>query len=70
MKKIIYKFGFDNIFDFHFMSDFTTVASLIEDGTDISNLDYEDEDDFYCYSENKTYSELDLFKKFNIQKIE
>jgi hypothetical protein len=63
---IEYKYGIDNIFDFGFMEDFTTIASFKEDGNDTSNIAYEDEDDFYCYSEKKAYTEAELFKKFNI----
>lgn len=64
-----YKYGQDNIFDFSFMADFTTIASFKEDGNDISNIFYHDEDDFYCYSEKKSYTEKELFKKFNIKKV-
>lgn len=66
---LVYKYGHDNIFDFSFMADFTTIASFKEDGNDISNISYDDEDDFYCYSENKSYTEKELLKKFNIQKV-
>ena len=40
-----------------------------EDGNNISNIKYEDEDDFYCFSEKKTYTKDELFKKFNIKKV-
>ena len=68
--KIVYKYGVDNIFDFHFMDDFTTVILFKEEyGGSISNIHYENEDDFYCFSEKKVYTEDALFKKFNIQKV-
>jgi hypothetical protein len=69
MEKIIYKHGMDNIFDFYFMDDFTTIASLKDDGIDISNLQHQDEDDFYCLTEQRVYNESQLFEKFNIKKI-
>ena len=57
----------DNIFEFGFMDDFTTVLLAKEDyGIDISNLKYQNEDDFYCFSEKKVYSDEELYKKFNI----
>lgn len=67
---LTYVRGKDNVFDFPFMVDFTTVAILEEDGKDISSLNYDDIDDFYCYSENKVYTEKELFEKFNIKKIQ
>ena len=67
--KLVYKYGQDNIFDFSFMDDFTTVLAFEEDGNNISNLIYQDRDDFYCYSENKVYTENELFNKFNICKV-
>ena len=66
---LVYRYGKDNIFDFSFMEDFTTVLAFKEDGNNISNIKYEDEDDFYCYSEKKTYTKDKLFKKFNIKKV-
>lgn len=68
-QKIIYKYGEDNIFDFYFMNDFTTILSLIEKGENVNHLKFIDEDDFYCYSEKKVYSEKKLFEKFNIIKV-
>lgn len=67
---INYKIGIDNIFDFSFMDDFTTVILAKEEyNIDISTLNYQNEDDFYSFIENKVYSEKDLFKKFNIRKV-
>ena len=66
---LVYRYGKDNIFDFSFMEDFTTVLIFKEDGNNISNIKYEDEDDFYCFSEKKTYTKDELFKKFNIKKV-
>jgi len=67
--KLIYKNGYDNIFDFSFMDDFTTILIFEENGNDISNLNYNDKDDFYCYSEKKVYTENQLFSKFDIAKV-
>lgn len=65
---LIYKHGIDNIFDFSFMEDFTTVVLAKEEyNIDISTLNYEN--DFYSFSENKVYSEKELFAKFNIKKV-
>jgi len=66
---LTYRHGIDNIFDFHFMEDFTTILALKDDGIDTSNLKYEDEDDFYCFSEKKVFTESEIFKKFNIQRV-
>lgn len=67
---ILYRFGIDNIFDFSFMEDFTTVAIAKEEyNIDISYLNYKDEDDFYSFSENRVYTEKELFEKFNVRKI-
>ena len=52
------------------MDDFTTVILAKEEyNIDISTLNYQNEDDFYSFIENKVYSEKDLFKKFNIRKV-
>lgn len=67
MDKYIYRPGIDNIFGFYFMDDFTTVAVIKEGETDTSNLEYENDDDFYCFSEKKSYLAEELFKKFNIE---
>ena len=65
-----YKIGIDNIFDFSFMDDFTTVILAKEEyNIDISTLNYQNEDDFYSFIENKVYSEKELFEKFNIKKV-
>ena len=69
INKVIYRKGKDNIFDFPFMDDFTTVAILKEDGKDISHLNYTDEDDFYSFSEDKSYTTQELFAKFNIKEV-
>jgi hypothetical protein len=66
---LIYRYSKDNIFDFSFMEDFTTILAFKEDGKNISKINYKDEDDFYCYSENKSYTEDELFEKFNIKKV-
>ena len=67
MDKYIYRPGIDNIFDFSFMDDFTTVAVVKEEGEiNISELKYEN-DDFYCFSEKKSYLAEELFKKFNVE---
>lgn len=67
---ISYRFGIDNIFEYPFMKDFTTVILAKEEyNIDISHLKYEDEDDFYSFSENKVYTEKELFEKFNIKKL-
>ena len=68
-EEIIYRYGKDNIFDFSFMQDFTTISCLKESGQDISKIEYQDEDDFYSHSEKKSYTEEELFKKFNIKKV-
>lgn len=57
-----------NIFEFSFMDDFTTVILAEEEyGIDISELEFEDGDDFYCFSEKKSYTMEELCKKFNIE---
>jgi hypothetical protein len=67
MDKLTFNPKIDNIFEFGFMDDFTTVLLAKEDyGIDISNLKYQNEDDFYCFSEQKAYSNEDLYRKFNI----
>ena len=68
-EEIIYRHGRDNIFDFSFMEDFTTILNLQENGEDVSNIEYQDEDDFYSRSEKKSYTEEELFKKFNVKKV-
>lgn len=61
----------DNIFEFSLMDDFTTVVLAKEEyGIDISELQYEDGDDFYCFSEKKSYTAEKLFKKFNFEILE
>jgi len=66
---LVYRYGKDNVFDFGFMKDFTTILAFKEDGNDISNIQYIDKDDFYCYSDKKVYTEKELFKKFNVKKM-
>jgi len=57
----------DNIFDYYFMNDYTTILLAKEEyGVNIENLDYKDEDEFFCFSENRVYSEEELFRKYNI----
>jgi len=68
--KIIYENEIENIFSFSFMEDFTTVLLAKEEyKINTSNLIYQDEDDFYSFSEKKAYTKNELFKKFNIQKV-
>ena len=69
MDRIVFRPKIDNIFEFSFMDDFTTVELAKEEyGIDISELRCED--DFYCFSEKKTYANKELFKKFNIEVLE
>lgn len=68
MDRLVFNPRNDNIFDFYFMDDFTTVALAKEEyGIDISELKFED--DFYCFSEKKSYSAKELYKKFNVEVI-
>ena len=70
MDRLVYRHEIENIFDFSFMVDFTTVILAEEEyGIDISELKYEDGDDFYCFSEKKSYTTKELFNKFNIEVI-
>ncbi len=69
MDKRIFRPECENIFEFGFMDDFTTVELAKEEyGIHISKLKHEN--DFYCFSEKKTYSTEDLYKKFNIEVLE
>ena len=71
MDRRVFRPKFDNIFEFGFMDDFTTVVLAKEEyGVDISQLKYNDEDDFYCFSEKKSYTNKELYKKFNIAVLE
>lgn len=71
MNRPIFRQKVENIFEFSFMDNFTTVMLAEEEyGIDISELKYEDGDDFYCFSEKKSYTEEELFKKFNIVVLE
>jgi hypothetical protein len=71
MDKLFYRHGIDNIFAHSFMDDFTTVILAEEEyGIDISELQYEDGDDFYSFSEKKSYTKKELFKRFNIEEIQ
>lgn len=71
MDKLLYRPNFDNIFDFYFMDDYTTIVLAQEEyGIDISELKFENHDDFYCFSEKKSYIAEDLYKKFNIEILE
>ena len=66
MNRPVFRPEIDNIFEFSFMDDFTTVELAKEEyGIDISELKYGD--DFYCFSEKKTYTTEELYKKFNIE---
>ena len=74
-ESIIIKHGVDNIFEYGFMDDFTTVMAYLEDGGDLSQIDEKQLmdnlyfDDFYCFSENKIYRKMELYKKFNMVEI-
>lgn len=71
MDRLIYKPNFDNIFDFSFMDDYTTVVLAQEEyGIDISELKFENDDDLYCFSEKKSYKAEHLYEKFNIEILE
>jgi len=69
MNRPIFSPKIDNIFEFSFMDDFTTVMLAKEVyGIDISELKYED--DFYSFSEKKSYTTEELYKKFDIEVLE
>lgn len=69
MDRLVFRPEFDNIFEFSFMDDFTTIELAKEEyGLDISELKFEDR--FYCFSEKKSYTTEDLYKKFNIKILE
>ncbi len=69
MNRLIFRPETDNIFDFHFMDDFTTIELAKEEyEIDISEL--ENTDGFYCFSEKKSYATEDLYKKFGIEIVE
>jgi hypothetical protein len=50
-------------------SPFLWFRPLTEHNRMLFLLNYQNEDDFYSFIENKVYSEKDLFKKFNIRKV-
>ena len=67
MDKLTFNPKIDNIFEFGFMDNFTTVLLAKEEyNIDISTLIFQDEDSFYCFSEHKAYSNDELYIKFNI----
>ena len=69
MDRPVFRPKIDNIFEFSFMDDFTTIELAEEEyGIDISELNYKD--DFYCFSEKKSYTTEELYKKFNIKVLE
>ncbi|MEY4504212.1 MAG: hypothetical protein RL154_505 [Pseudomonadota bacterium] len=74
-EQIVLQYGIDNIFEYGFMNDFTTVTTYLEDGGDLSHIDNKQvekaiyNDDFYCVSEDKIYSKNEIYKKFNIVEI-
>ena len=68
MNRLVFRPKVDNIFEFSFMDDFTTIILAEEEyGIDISELEY---DDFYCFSEKKSYTAEELYKKINIEVLE
>lgn len=71
MNRPVFRPKIDNIFEFSFMDDFTTIILAEEEyGIDISELKYEDGDDFYCFSEKKSYTSEELYKEFDIEVFE
>ena len=69
MERPVFRPECDNIFEFSFMDDFTTIElAKVEYGIHLSKFKFED--DFYCFSEKKSYTAEELFKKFNIEVIE
>jgi hypothetical protein len=69
MNKVVFSPKNDNIFEFSFMDDFTTVELAKEEyGIDISEIKFGD--NFYCFSEKKSYTTEKLFKKFNIEVVD
>ena len=66
--RLVHKYGQYNLYDFSFMDDFIPIREYEKIGN-MSNLTYQDKNDFYCYSENKVYTEKELFNKFDIDKI-
>lgn len=69
MDRIIFRPKVDNIFEFSFMDDFTTVELAKEEyGIDIS--EFNNKADFYSFSENKSYTTEEIYKKFSIEDIE
>lgn len=74
-QSIVLEYGVDNIFEYWFMDDFTTVAAYLEDGGDLLHIDKKGietslyRDDFYCLSEKKAYTAESLYAKFNIVEI-
>lgn len=68
MNRLFFNPKTDNIFEFSFMDDFTTVILAEEEyEIDISKLKYKNGDDFYCFSEKKSYTTEELFRKFKIK---
>lgn len=69
MNELAFNPRIDNIFDFYFMVDFTTIDLAKEEyRVDLSQL--KSDDDFYCFSEKKFYTFEKLFKKFNVKVIQ
>ncbi|MGI8637906.1 MAG: hypothetical protein ACR2KZ_21110 [Segetibacter sp.] len=69
MEKTLISPEFDNIFDFYFMDDFTTIE-LAEEEYRIDTSELKFKDGFYCFSEKKPYTTENLYKKFNIEILE
>lgn len=74
-EKIVLESGIDNIFEYSFMQDFTTVAVYLEEGGDLSHLCDSAikkclyRDDFYSLVKMRPYTKDELYAKFNIFEI-
>ncbi len=69
MNRPIFRPNIDNIFEFSFMDDFTTVELAKEEyGINISEFNIEDE--FYSFSEKKSYTTKELYKRFSVEVLE
>lgn len=69
MNELVFNPRIDNIFDFYFMDDFTTIDLAKEKyGVELSKL--KSDNDFYCFSEKKFYTSEELFMKFNVKVLQ